>query len=128
MTTDTLKLAKLHQVAISVTDLGRAVEFYRDRIGLDFMMQFDPPGLAFFDLGGTRLMLDAIAEAAGHASPLSFWVDDIDAAYATLQQRGLAFEAEPHLINRSDEGVEEWMAFFRDPDRNILAIATQKQL
>ena len=120
MTSDTLKLTKLHQVALAVTNLPRAVEFYRDRVGLQFTMQFDPPGLAFFDLDGTRLMLDAIAEAAGHASPLYFWVDDMDTAVATLKQRGVTFEGDPHVINKEPDGTEEWMAFFKDPDDNIV--------
>ena len=128
MTGDELRLTKLHQVALSVTDLDRSITFYRDKLGAEFSMKFDPPGLAFFDFGGTRLMLDAIAEAAGHASPLYFWVDDIHTAHAALQSRGVEFEADPHLINRTDEGEEEWIAFFRDPDGNILAIATQRQL
>jgi catechol 2,3-dioxygenase-like lactoylglutathione lyase family enzyme len=126
MTTTDLKLSKLHQVALSVTDLARSVAFYRDEVGLDFMMQFDPPGLAFFDIGGTRLMLDAIAEAAGHASPLYFWVDDMDSAVATMKSRGLIFEGDPHVINTEADGTEEWMAFFKDPDENILALATKK--
>jgi len=128
MTNDTLRLTRLHQVALSVTDLDRAIAFYRDKLGAAFTMKFDPPGLAFFDFDGTRLMLDAIAEAAGHASPLYFWVDDIHAAHQELQSRGIQFEQPPHLINRTDEGEEEWMAFFRDPDQNILAIATRRQL
>ena len=128
MASGELRLTKLHQVALAVTDLDRSITFYRDKLGAEFSMKFDPPGLAFFDLGGTRLMLDAVAEAAGHASPLYFWVDDINAAHATLQSRGVEFEEGPQLINRTDEGTEEWMAFFRDPDDNILAIATQRQL
>ena len=128
MPDDNLRLTRLHQVAISVSDLNRAITFYRDKLGAEFTMKFDPPGLAFFDLDGTRLLLDAIAEASGLASPLYFWVDDIDSAYVELQARGVEFEQGPPLINRTDEGEEEWMAFFRDPDGNILAIATQRQL
>lgn len=128
MTGDTLRLTKLHQVALSVSDLDRAITFYRAKLGAEFTMKFDPPGLAFFDLDGTRLMLDAVAEADGHASPLYFWVDDIHSAHAELESRGVEFEEGPHLINRTDEGQEEWMAFFRDPDDNLLAIATQRQL
>jgi len=125
---DDLQLTRLHQVALSVTDLDRAITFYRDKLGATFTMKFDPPGLAIFDFSGTRLLLDAIAEAAGHASPLYFWVDDIESAHAALESRGVQFEQPPHLIHRTDEGEEEWMAFFRDPDGNILAIATQRQL
>jgi catechol 2,3-dioxygenase-like lactoylglutathione lyase family enzyme len=127
MSNDSLRLTRLHQVAISVSDLDRAITFYRDRLGAEFTMKFDPPGLAFFNFDGTRLLLDSIAEASGRASPLYFWVDDIHAAHATLESRGVEFEEGPHLINRTDEGEEEWTAFFRDPDGNILAIATQRQ-
>ena len=126
MASDGLRLNRLHQVALAVTDLERSVAFYRDILGAEFMMQFNPPGLAFFDFGGTRLLLDAVAEAAGHASPLYFWVDDMDAAVTSLKERGVALEAEPHVINKEADGTEEWMAFFRDPDDNILALATKK--
>ena len=119
---------KLHQVALSASDLDRSITFYRDKLGAEFTIKFDPPGLAFFDFDGTRLMLDAIAEAAGHASPLYFWVDNIHAAHQELQSRAIEFEEGPHLINCTDEGEEEWMAFFRDPDDNILAAAIQRQL
>jgi extradiol dioxygenase family protein len=67
-------------------------------------------------------------QAGRQASPLYFWVDDIHAAHRELQSRGIEFEEGPHLINRTDQGEEEWMAFLRDPDDNILAIATQRQL
>jgi methylmalonyl-CoA/ethylmalonyl-CoA epimerase len=123
---DELRLTRLHQVALSVTDLTRAVTFYRDVLGAELTMKFDPPGLAFFDLEGTRLMLDAIAGAQGMASPLYFWVDDMTEAVATLTSRGVSFEGEPHVINTDADGTEEWMAFFRDPDSNILAIASKQ--
>ncbi len=76
-------------------------------------------------------MLDAIAEAQGHGAPLYFRVPDVHAACAALEARGVAIEAAPHLINRDDEGVfglagmETWMAFFRDPDQNILAVMSE---
>jgi methylmalonyl-CoA/ethylmalonyl-CoA epimerase len=56
-----------------------------------------------------------------------FWVDDIDEAHRALVDRGVAFEHEPHLIHKRDDGSEEWMGFFRDPDRNLLAIASERQ-
>jgi len=29
------------------------------------------------------------------------------------------------MIHRHESGVEEWMAFFKDPDGNLLAIMAQ---
>jgi catechol 2,3-dioxygenase-like lactoylglutathione lyase family enzyme len=44
------------QLAIQVADLEHAVAFYRDVLHLRFLFQA-PPGLAFLDCGGVRLML-----------------------------------------------------------------------
>lgn len=49
----------LHQVAQHVDDLDRAVDFYSRLLGSPPTGVFDPPGLAFFRLGDTRLLLDA---------------------------------------------------------------------
>jgi methylmalonyl-CoA/ethylmalonyl-CoA epimerase len=98
-------------------------------LGLTFVAKFDPPGLAFFDLGNTRLLL----EDGAQSSILYLSVDDIDAAYATLRARGVTFENEPHLVFRDDDGQfgdageEEWMAFFRDPDSNTLALLERRR-
>ncbi len=122
-----LRLERLHQIAVRAADLDRAISFYRDKLGARFIAKFDPPGLAFFDLGGTRLLLEGAAPQA----TLYFRVDDIEEAYKTLVSRGIVFDQQPHMIYRDDEGtfgskgVEEWMAFFRDLDENILAIASR---
>ncbi len=124
-------LRQLGQVAQPVRDIGRAVGFYRDVLGARHLATFDPPGLAFFDLDGVRLMLDAIGEAQRSGTPLYFRVPDVHAACAALVGRGVSIEAPPHLINRDDAGVfgapgaETWMAFFRDPDANLLAVMSE---
>lgn len=120
-------LGPLLQVAQRATDLDRSVAFYRDVLGLEFIARFDPPGLAFFRLGDTRLMLEAAAPAA----TLYFWVPDIRAAHGELRERGLVFEDAPHLVHRDEEGrfgaagQEEWMTFFRDRADNLLALAAR---
>ena len=115
-----LQLGQLGQISLSVTDIDRAVAFYRDLLGLKFLFQF--PNLAFFDCGGVRLMLD-IPEGSSerHASVLYFKVNHIEEAYQTLSSRGVPFDEKPHLIARMPDH-ELWMAFFRDPDKNILAL------
>ena len=125
-----LALTALAQVAQRSTDLERSVAFYRDVLGGSHTATFDPPGLAFFDVGGVRLMLDAIAGAFEHeGSPLYFRVDDLDGAVAALREAGVEIEEEPTLVHRDEAGdfgpagAEEWMAFFRDPDGNVLAFA-----
>ena len=119
----------LHQVALAADDLDASVAFYRDVLGLPFVARFDPPGLAFFDLGGTRLLL----EGGGGTSVLYLTVGDINEAHDALVARGVEFEQPPHLIHRDDAGQfgpagdEEWMAFFRDPAGNTLAIAQRRR-
>jgi predicted enzyme related to lactoylglutathione lyase len=116
----------IKQVAVVVQDLDRAVRFYRDTLGMKFLFQA-PPGLAFFDLSGVRLMLDKPSEplpSGVGTSILYYGVDDIRAAQATLEQRGVRFEEQPHLIATvGDKDV--WMGAFRDSEGNFLAVMSE---
>lgn len=121
-------LDHLHQIAVHSSDLDRSIAFYRDQLGLTFVGRFDPPGLAFFRIGPTRLLLERNAPPA----TIYFRVADIDAAAETLRARGINLLGDPQLVHRDERGqfgtagAEEWMAFFRDPDENLLAIAAQR--
>ncbi len=124
-------LRSLRQVGQPVLDFDRAVAFYRDVVGLPLIAAF--PSLAFFDLDGVRLLLEVSRGDHPHSgSVLYFAVDDIHAAREELGARGVAFEQEPHLIHRDEAGTfgaageEEWMAFFRDTEDNLLAIASRQ--
>jgi methylmalonyl-CoA/ethylmalonyl-CoA epimerase len=113
-------LGRIGQIALTVSDTGRAVEFYRDTLGMRFLFQV--PNLAFFDCDGVRLMLshpEKPGESSG--SVIYFKVPDIQQAFRTLSSRGAVFEADPHLIAKMPDH-DLWMAFFRDPDRNLLAL------
>ena len=117
----TFALTQIGQIAIPVTDVGRATEFYRDILGMRFLFHA-PPGLAFFDMNGIRLMLDGPAKAqAGNASTIYYKVSDIRSAFDTLSARGVQFEAAPHVIAKMPDH-DLWMAFLRDPDRNLIAL------
>ena len=113
-------LSTIGQIAITVTDVDRAIGFYRDTLGMKFLFQV--PNLGFFDCGGVRLMLTP-PEKPGESfsSILYFKVAEIQSAYQTLKERGVSFEGEPHLIAKMPDH-ELWMVFFRDPDRNVLAL------
>ena len=118
----------LRQVAQHVEDLDRAVAFYRDVLGLDFVVRFDPPGLAFFDLGSTRLLLEPAAPTA----ILYFGVDDVAAATDDLRALGVAIESEAHVIHVDADGQfgppgeAEEMAFFRDSEGNLVGLAGRR--
>lgn len=104
-------LAALGQVSRQVLDIQASTAWYRDVLGLAHLYQFG--ALSFFDCGGLRLYLQESAEA-GPESVLYFRVADIGASHEALSARGVEFTQAPHLIHRHEDGMEEWMAFFRD--------------
>lgn len=115
-------LSHIGQIAVVVHDLDRATVFYRDQLGMKFLFAA-PPRLAFFDAGGTRLMLDAAAEPGfDHpGSILYFDVPNVQQAHAELKDRGVPFVDEPHIVAPMPGG-DLWMTFFKDPDGNTMAI------
>ena len=70
-------------------------------LGLPLLARFEPPGLAFFDLDGTRLLLGD----GDLASMLYLAVDDIDATVAQFAAAGVEFEQGAHRIHRRRRSV-----------------------
>ena len=127
-----LTIEGLYQVALTTIDISRSCDFYRDTLGLKQIAVFDPPGLAFFDLDGVRLSLMQKEEKEPSDSVIYFRVPDIDSAVKVLKQKSIRLEQEPELVFKDEEGQfgkageEEWMAFFCDPDGNLLALVSRK--
>jgi DNA-binding CsgD family transcriptional regulator/catechol 2,3-dioxygenase-like lactoylglutathione lyase family enzyme len=117
-----LILGSIGQIARSVGNIKVSEQWYREVLGLPHLYTFGT--LAFFDCGGTRLMLSQEGGAAKE-SILYLRVPDIAAAHADLSARGVKFTHAPHLIHRHADGTEEWMAFFEDPDARPLALMSQ---
>ena len=112
-------LTEVGQIAVTVEDVERATEFYRDVLGLPFL--FDAPGLAFFDLGGTRLMLSRPEGVGPSASLLYFRAADIQASYETLLSPGVEFLETPQVVHRTDN-YELSIGSFYDSEGNVMAI------
>jgi predicted enzyme related to lactoylglutathione lyase len=115
------------QIAVTVSDVERALAFYRDALGLTFL--FSPgPELAFLDAGGVRLMLSTPqgAGSVGHNSILYFRVSDIEATHRALVARGAAGEREPQLAAKMPDH-ELWIGFLRDPDGNLVGLMEEKR-
>ena len=115
-------LGKIGQIAVNAQDIERATAFYRDALGMAFLFAA-PPGMAFFDAGGTWLMLSlpSAPEFDHPSSILYFDVPDIKATHQTLRSRGVEFRSEPHMLTRMS-GKELWLAEFYDSERNTLAL------
>lgn len=133
MTSQALQIDRLHQLALTTADLEHSTRFYRDILGLSLITSFDPPGLAFFQVGDLRLSIQKVDEVEAASSVLYFRVQDIGAATQSLKDNAIELEREPELIFRDDQGQfgeageEEWMAFFRDPDGHLLALASRSK-
>jgi methylmalonyl-CoA/ethylmalonyl-CoA epimerase len=119
----TQAITSIGQVAITVRQLSRAVEFYRDTLGLTFL--FEAGHMAFFDCGGVRLMLSFSDNAEStYNSILYYRTANIQEASAQLIRKGVQFEAEPRLIAKMPDH-DLWMAFLRDSEGNLLALMSE---
>lgn len=114
------------QILVPVSDVDRAVAFYRDQLGMRFLFQY--PGMGFFDLDGVRLLV-GVPEEGIALGPVTIYyrVEDLDGAVATLEARGVAFDNGPHLIHRA-ETSELWMANLHDPDGNPVVLMSDRPL
>jgi methylmalonyl-CoA/ethylmalonyl-CoA epimerase len=117
-------LDQIGQIAVPVSDIERAIVFYRDTLGMRFLFRA-PPGLGFFNCAGIRLMLDSPAKKdAGRGSVIYFKVNDLLSVVESLSARGVLFESQPHIIAKMADH-ELWMTFFRDPDGNLLGLMSE---
>jgi methylmalonyl-CoA/ethylmalonyl-CoA epimerase len=129
MNRQTARVGGLVQVAQYVEDLDRAVDFYGSVLGLSLVARVDDPPMAFFDLGGTRLLLGA----NHYRSSLFLAVDDIDAAVRTMTVAGARFETPPRLMHTDRDGTfgaagtEEWMAFVWDSEGTLVDLVERRR-
>ncbi len=120
-------LGHVAQIALHVSDTDRAERFYKDVLGLPLLFRFG--NLAFFNCNGLRLMLEGGHESrgAGHSAfCVYFRCNELAPMVALLKGDGVYFEQEPHLVAKMPDH-ELWMAFFRDPDNNLLALMQERK-
>ncbi|HKH55162.1 MAG TPA: VOC family protein [Propionibacteriaceae bacterium] len=119
---------KIAQVAQHAEDLDRARNFYARLLDAQPAGVFDPPGLVFFWMGTTRLLLEKGAPRA----MIYLQVDDVRARVETLRAGGVEIIAEPHVIfSHTDDtlgpaGTDEWMAFFNDSEGNPVGLVSHQ--
>ena len=125
----TVPILGLFEAHLSVSNLDRAIAFYRDRLGLDLAFRLDDRRVAFFWLGGRGRSMLGLWEAGSAPNTMQLHVAfgstlaDIVAAPQRLRESGIeprGFHGEP-----VDEPVViAWMpaaaVFFRDPDGHLL--------
>lgn len=116
----------LVQVAQHADDLKRAADFYEMLLAEKPIATFDPPGLVFFRLGRTRLLLDRVAPSA----LLYLGVDDVRTRIEELSAQGVTVDSAPHRIFTHEDdslgpaGHEEWQAFIKDSEGNLVGLVS----
>jgi methylmalonyl-CoA/ethylmalonyl-CoA epimerase len=111
------------QIAITVGDLAKCKDFYQNTLGMKFL--FDAGNMAFFECGDIRLMIGASDKPGPRGGTiLYFKVQEIQAAHAVLKEQGVEFHQAPHLVAKMP-GYDLWMAFFKDPDGNVLGMMSE---
>lgn len=121
------RVSAIGQIAVTVSDVGKALGFYRDVLGLQFL--FSPsPQLAFLKVGDVRLMLSTPQGAGqvGANSILYFKVSSIEQAHAAIVADGATQERAPQLAARMPDH-ELWLSFVRDPDGNLVGLMEEKR-
>ena len=122
-----VSLSRIKQIALPVSDVEQAKQFYKDVLGMQHL--FDaPPGLSFFDCGGVRLMLSGPAAQGKNGDTqhavLFYDVSDIKKTYASIKAAGAPSHAEPHIIARMN-GREVWIAELGDGQGNFVSLISE---
>ena len=119
-----LSHSKLQSI-IWTSRIAEAEAFYRNVLGLDLRTKSD--GALVFDVGGSDLRVAPIPSTApSEHTVMGFAVSDVDAVIVGLSSRGVVFERFPGLPHAengtviSPDGAK--VAWFRDPDGNILSV------
>ena len=118
-------LESIGQIHIGVTDIKRAVAFYRDVLGMKLLFEVAEQQMAFLDCGGVRLYLSADQLEDFPSNPLIYYrVSDINQAFEAISGAGVEFEREPHIVHRTPD-YDLWMAGFRDPEGNFIHLMNE---
>lgn len=118
MSSDTIRSAAV----LEVSDVIASAAYYRDKLGFSFNRFWgDPPCFCIVRRGTVTIFLDQ--SQTQRKIPLNqYWatyvyVDDVEAAYTELRQRGAEIARE---ICTMEHGCREFDV--RDPDGHILGI------
>ena len=113
-------------VVICTRDRDRATAFYRDTLGL--VMAYEDVFAAVFNIGGITLRVSTVADFSPHEHTiLGFSVPNVRSTVSALREKGVIFNVYPHFPQ--DElgilavpGGTVHVAWFRDPDGNVLSV------
>lgn len=111
-----------HHVALLTSNFAQMQRFYTETLGMPIVGAFAGGKIIFLQAGSTTIELIDRANytpLVGGWDHLAFTVADVDAAYAELIALGVPFHVEPKNV---PDPAEARIAFFKDPDGNILEL------
>lgn len=118
---------KIRQISIGCQDIGRAQAFYTQLVGKEPTAVFPGPGMIFYDLEGTRLLI----QRGGGSSLIYLQVEDVNQEIERLRNLGVKVSEEPHIVFPDPQGVfdkpgNEWLAFVEDPEGNPVGLMSRE--
>lgn len=120
MTTSTSLITGTDFITVATQDFDAAVEFYGGVLGLLLSKRWGDMPAAEFETGNLTIAVmqsDAFGlEFRANNHPIELRVEDVEAARAELESRGVTFKGD--IL---DSGVCH-QTFFADPDGNALAL------
>ena len=120
-----MRLAQLH---IPVIDIERAVAFYREVLGFEFLFQVPDQPMAFFQAGDVRLYLGVPESGETGGSPIAYYsVDNLDAECSRITALRIDIIHDPHVVHRDDRH-ELWMASLHDSEGNMVTFMEERPL
>jgi catechol 2,3-dioxygenase-like lactoylglutathione lyase family enzyme len=115
--------------SIAVSDLDRARTFYEGKLGFSEVVDLSDTSLIYACGGGTSLHVYSAPALAGNArGTLATWyVANLEQVVDELLANGVTFEHHSEALQEANEkGIHELadgrIAWFKDPDGNLLAI------
>lgn len=108
-------IERVSWLEIKVTDLKKAIGFYRDVLGLKIKNEWS--NYVIFDLAGTAtfaVMLGGKKERKEGAPNIYLAVKDVDKEYERLKDKGVSFVEPP-----KKQYWGGYAALFADPDENL---------
>ena len=118
MTSQTSLVNGVDFITVPTQDFNQASEFYGGTLGLEVSKRWGNLPAGEFETGSLTVAVmqsDAFGlEFKPHTHPIALHVEDVHAARAELESKGIAFHGET-----MDSGVCH-MAHFNDPDGNAL--------
>ncbi len=110
----TATAARINYVIVFVSDMSRAVEFYRDVVGLP--LRFDSPEWTEFDTAGATLALHSGSDGCRPG----FGVADLDAFHARMMMSGVACVRPPESVFGAK------VALYRDLDGHVFSVGENR--